>query len=70
MKRIYQMTVAIEYVDEQKTTSAAPVGPSLRAACESAEVAIAAAIQSDASRSQTRKGIRVNVMRSEVIEEP
>lgn len=68
MKRHYQMTVLVSFTDEQKPSSAAPTGPSLRATTEAVEVAIVAAVQSDASRSVTRKGIAANVIGAEVEE--
>lgn len=68
MKRRYQLTVFVEYIDELKDSAAAGAGDALRTASEDCETAIRVALTDGPRRAVTRKGIRVHVTAASVVE--
>lgn len=68
MKRRFQLTVFVEYVDEVKNTAAAEAGPALRAHSSALEDMVKAQLASESPRNVSRGKIRAHVMRAEVVE--
>lgn len=68
MKRRFQLTVFVEYVDEQKPTAAADAGQALRAASVALEDRIKAELASDPPRSVSRSKVRAIVTAASVVE--
>lgn len=68
MKRRFQLTVFVEYVDEVKSTAAAEAGAALRAHSSAFEDMVKAQLSHDAPRNVSRAKVRAIVTAASVVE--
>lgn len=68
MKRRFQLTVFVEYVDDVKATAAADQGTALRANMTALEDVIKSQLASEAPRSVSRSKVRAIVTGASVVE--